>query len=138
MAKMILQNINKETGEILEAAKFRTKYDAHHKKQVEHYDSEYMLDDTGYTPLKVLVERCIIMGNNPFNKKPDYQADIEVSEDDFMSDDFEDKLDNFDESIENPQPVPPSPVVTQGDVQAPRSDVVDNFTGSTSEANTTV
>lgn len=131
MAKMILQNFNKETGEVLETPKFRTKYDAHYEKQVEHYDSEYLLDETGYTPLKTLVERCIVMGNNPFNKTPDFEADIEVSEDDFMSEDFADKLDRFDDSLENPQVQ--APVTPSVDTGVVNTNPVDNVTVSENE-----
>lgn len=131
MAKMILQNINKKTGEILETPKFRTKYDAHYNKEVEHFDSEYMLDDTGYTPLKALVERCIMMGNNPFNKPSDYEADVEVSQDDFMSEDFADKLDEFDASIEYQQVQ--TPVTPNVDTGVVNTNPVDNVTVSENE-----
>lgn len=128
--KKILQKINMETGEFVEVPKFRTKYDAHYNKQVEFYESEYLVDDTGYTPLKTLVERCIVMGNNPFLTPPNYQADIEVSQVDFMSEDFADKLDQFDDSLENPQIETPTP---SPDVGVENSNPVDNSIASENE-----
>ena len=88
--------------------KFRTKYDAHHNQSVEHYDTEYLVDEVGYTPLKTLVERCILMGNNPFSKPADYSAEIEMSEDDFLNLD-EDKFDKFDDGQEYQQYAPITP-----------------------------
>lgn len=136
MALKIISKINSKTGEVLEVPKFRTKYDAHYEKQVEHYDSEYLVDDTGYTPLKTLVERCIVMGNNPFLTPPNYQADVEVSQDDFMSEDFADKLDQFDDSLENPQIETPTPSVP--DVGVENSNPVDNSKASENEVKASV
>ena len=127
MGKLIFQKFD----EFMETPKFRTKYDAHHKKQVEFYNSEYLLDNTGYTPLKTLVERCIIMGNNPFERPADFKSDIEVSEDDFMSEDFADKLDKFDDSLENPQVQ--APVTPNVDTGVVNTNPVDNVTVSENE-----
>lgn len=129
--KKILQKINMETGEYVEVPKFRTKYDAHHNKNVEYFESEYLVDDTGYTPLKTLVERCIVMGNNPFLTPPNYEADIEVSQDDFMSEDFADKLDKFDDGLENPQVQGPENSDVQTGVE--NANPVDNSKASDSE-----
>lgn len=129
--KKILQSYNKKTGELNPVPQFRTKYNAHHNKQVEYYDAEYIVDDTGYTPLKMLVERCIIMGNNPFLMPPNYQADVEVSQDDFMSEDFAEKLDRFDDSLEYPQIE--TPVLSVSDKGVVNSDPVGNSIASENE-----
>lgn len=136
MARKILQKVNIETGEFVEVPKFRTKYDAHHNQNVEHYDSEYLVDDTGYTPLKTLVERCIVMGNNPFLTPPNYQADVEVSEEDFASENFADKLDQFDDSLENPQIE--TPISSVPDVGVENSNPVDNSTAGENEVKASV